>query len=60
MNLQIYDRSFEREFLKATEHFYREESSLQIQELNVCFKIHKKKIFFLIRSAIIYNLRRKD
>uniref|UniRef100_A0A914LAG0 Cullin-4 n=1 Tax=Meloidogyne incognita TaxID=6306 RepID=A0A914LAG0_MELIC len=35
MNLQIYDRSFEREFLKATEHFYREESSLQIQELNI-------------------------
>jgi hypothetical protein len=36
MNLQIYDRAFEKEFLKATDHFYREESQLKMQELNVC------------------------
>ena len=35
MNLQIYDRAFEREFLKATELFYQKESQQQIQELNV-------------------------
>ncbi|KAL7070006.1 hypothetical protein ACQ4LE_010780 [Meloidogyne hapla] len=40
MNLQIYDRAFEREFLKATEHFYREESGLQMQELNISNYLH--------------------
>lgn len=35
MNLQIYNRAFERELLKATEAFYREESQQKIQELNV-------------------------
>ena len=40
MNLQIYDRSFETEFLKATDHFYREESQLKMQELNVCFNLN--------------------
>ncbi|KAF7633371.1 CULLIN_2 domain-containing protein [Meloidogyne graminicola] len=35
INLQIYDFSFEKEFLKETELFYFEESSLQMQELTI-------------------------
>uniref|UniRef100_A0A183CMK0 Cullin domain-containing protein n=1 Tax=Globodera pallida TaxID=36090 RepID=A0A183CMK0_GLOPA len=40
MNLQMYDRAFEREFLKATEQFYREESQQKIQELDLSLYLH--------------------
>jgi hypothetical protein len=38
MNLQIYERSFEREFLRVTEQFYKEESQTKIKELDVSFE----------------------
>ncbi|KAL3098075.1 hypothetical protein niasHT_027620 [Heterodera trifolii] len=35
MNLQMYDRAFEREFLKTTEQFYRNESEQKIRDLDL-------------------------
>jgi hypothetical protein len=60
MNLQIYGWAFEREFMKATEQFYKEESHEKVQQLDVStvgIRTESENLR-ISRPAYICNLRK--